>query len=389
MGTIICVDDEKDVVNALKRELRKVGDEVLTATSGQEALDLMADREIAVVISDMRMPEMDGAQFFRRVLEQQPDTFRILLTGYADIDAAISAVNQGEIHRYLQKPWGSEGLKLAVEQGLERYELIQENLELSDELAERNQALLKLNETLERQVEERTQQLLHSEKLSAVGRLAAGVVHEVSNPLSVGIGWVELTLQDESLGEQHRESLQMVSEELYRAIEILDNLRDFSKHKPPQKLALDLNALLEHTLDLVAHQIRQKKIELHQDLAQLDAIWADQDQLGQVLLNLIGNAIDAMDTGGVLTIRTRVLPANGNEQIVEVDIGDTGPGIAEDRIDRIFEPFYSTKGEEGTGLGLPICLGIVEEHGGELAVDSTENVGTTFHIHLPIGAATD
>jgi len=261
----------------------------------------------------------------------------------------------------------------------------EENLALTDELADRNQVLQKLNDTLEQRVEERTQQLLHSEKLSAVGRLAAGIVHEICNPLSVAVGWVELTLQDEGLDPQHQESLQLVSEELCRAIEILDNLRDFSKHKLPLKFSLDLNALLEHTLDLVAHQFRQKSIELHKDLAGLSNIWADKDQLGQVFLNLIDNAIDAMDSGSTLTVRTRPLQAEGEGKGVEVDIADTGPGIPEGKIDRIFEPFYTTKGEEGTGLGLPICLGIIEEHGGKLAVDSEEGIGTTFHIHLPIG----
>ena len=116
MGTILCLDNDKNVVNALKRELRHVGSNVLTATEGATGLELMIDHDCAVIISDMRMPKMDGAEFFRRVLELQPHTFRILLTGYADLEAAMRAVNAGEIHRYLHKPWDATELARTVEQ---------------------------------------------------------------------------------------------------------------------------------------------------------------------------------------------------------------------------------------------------------------------------------
>ena len=386
---ILCVDNEIDVLNALRRELRKIADEVLTATSGKEGLEVLANREVAVVISGMRMPGMDGAQFLHGVLELQPATFRILLTDYSDIDATIAAVNEGEIQRFLQKPWQSQALHLAVSQGLERFALIQKNRRRTDELAERNQLLQELNTTLEQRVKERTQQLLHGEKLSSIGRLAADIIHEVRNPLTVAVGWIELSLKADALPPKYQQGLEMASSELYRGVQILDNLRDFSKQKLPMKSSADINNLLNYTLALVSHQFRNKAIEINKEFASKANIWADKDQLNQVFLNIVGNAIDAMQDGGILTIRTRLTSDPHKRELIEIDIADTGRGIPADELDQIFEPFFTTKGDSGTGLGLPICRGIIEEHNGEISLDSEQDIGTTFHINLPVGGPED
>jgi response regulator RpfG family c-di-GMP phosphodiesterase len=229
--TVLCVDDEPEILHALQRELRNVADRVFTATSGQEGLQLLAEHPIAVVVSDMRMPDMDGATFLHHVLEFAPNTFRIVLTGHADIQAAIAAINEGEIHRYLPKPWNAVELAHIIGQGFERCDLIRENMALTDSLSERNQQLSELNETLEQRVAERTQQLLHSERLSMVGRLAAGVVHEVMTPLTIAVGWVETVSQADNITAGQREALATVSEQILRAASIMENMQDFSRQK--------------------------------------------------------------------------------------------------------------------------------------------------------------
>ena len=384
MGTILCLDDDKNVVNALKRELCQLGSKVLTATEGSEALKLITDQECAVIISDMRMRALDGAEFFRQVLELQPHSFRILLTGYADLEAVMRAINAGEIHCHLNKPWDANELARTVEQGLERYELVQANLRLTNELAERNLALEELTATLEKQLEERTQQVFDGEKLSAVGRLASGLVHEVCTPLAVVSGWVEMLREEEDIQTRHQASLEMMSEGINRAFAALEKLRDLSKSKVRAKQAININDLLKNNLGLVQHRLNQEHVILHEDLAEMGKIWPDKEQLSQVILNLINNALDAMN-GGALIVRTRRLAVGEEGEMVEIDIADTGSGMSAEELDRVFEPFYTTKGEFGTGLGLPICRGIIKAHGGELVVKSEIGTGTTFNIRLPGG----
>ncbi len=147
--TVLCIDDEREILSALQRSLRNVADQVVTATNGEEGIALLEEHAPAVIISDMRMPGMNGAEFLQRVLEFAPHTFRILLTGHADIEAAISAINKGEIHRYMHKPWDSDELNQAIKQGFERHDLIQANLALTDSLGEKNRELQQLNGTLE------------------------------------------------------------------------------------------------------------------------------------------------------------------------------------------------------------------------------------------------
>jgi two-component system NtrC family sensor kinase len=231
-------------------------------------------------------------------------------------------------------------------------------------------------------------QVSQTEKLAAVGQLAAGVMHEINNPLATIGACVEaLTLRVEDLPRSEalgfEEYLRIVGSELERCKSIVDGLLDFSRPKARVKRHAELNQIVEDALFLVRHHHKYRGITLERELTEgLPVIEANHEQLIQVFLSLMLNAIDAMEGKGVLAIRTASYKT-GREVMAEFE--DTGPGIQRDALPKIFEPFFTTKQPgRGTGLGLSICYGIVQEHGGRILVDSQIGRGSIFRVTLPV-----
>ncbi|MBI4420730.1 MAG: hypothetical protein HY560_07885 [Gemmatimonadetes bacterium] len=232
-------------------------------------------------------------------------------------------------------------------------------------------------------------QITQTEKMAAVGTLAAGIMHEINNPLATIAACVEaLEARRPELPREARrgfdEYLRIIESELDRCKAIVDGLLDFSRPKASHKRPVELNQLIEDALFLVKHHDRFKRIQLERRLADgLPEIEANAKQLLQVFLDLRINAIDSMDGAGRLTVASELNPERRDE--VRVSIADTGQGIAREDMPKIFEPFYTTKPPgRGTGLGLSICYGIVAEHHGRITVDSQPNRGSTFQVYLPI-----
>lgn len=157
--TVLCIDDEQNILNSLKRLLRKEGYRLLTASSGMEGLALLKEHQVHLVMSDQRMPEMSGTEFLSRVKDEYPDIIRIILTGYTEVDAITDSINRGHIYKFFLKPWNDENLKLEIEKALEQYDLIQANKELNRIILKQNEELKKINENLEDKVAERTRAL--------------------------------------------------------------------------------------------------------------------------------------------------------------------------------------------------------------------------------------
>jgi two-component system NtrC family sensor kinase len=242
--------------------------------------------------------------------------------------------------------------------------------------------------TLEKKVRERSEELVamqtrvaQSERLASLGMLAAGVAHEINNPLGAILSLSALALEDLSAVDPSRKNLEEVVKQSERCREIVKGLLEFSHQSETGTELVDINEAIEDTLSLLVKQAVFFNVRLLKDLeSSLPPVTAERSQLQQVLMNIIINALQAMDEKGTLILATR----KDTEGFVEVRISDTGRGIPVDEIDKIFDPFYTTKESgEGTGLGLSIAYGIVTKHKGTISVDSEVGKGSTFTIRLP------
>jgi two-component system, NtrC family, sensor kinase len=268
--------------------------------------------------------------------------------------------------------------------------------EMAGSLKRAREDLRSLNESLERQVEIRTAalkdaqaQLIQSEKLSSLGRLAASVAHEINNPLSGILTCAKLLIriqEEDEPGAKARETsirnLRLVQREAERCGAIVRHLLDFARQRPLSLDSVDVNQTADEALSLLGHQIAMQGIGLEKRLGAVPRIRADFGQLRQAIVNVALNACQAMPDGGTLVVTTDVLAGGA---WVRMTISDTGPGIPPDHLPRIVDPFFTTK-EKGTGLGLSVVHGIIERHGGKLEIGSTAGRGTTVIFELPASA---
>jgi two-component system NtrC family sensor kinase len=232
--------------------------------------------------------------------------------------------------------------------------------------------------------------VIHAEKLASIGRLAAGVVHELNNPLATIAACSESLIvraeeiEEKSLGQDFSEYLEIIREEAFRCKTITNSLLDFSHQRQAEKLACDINQIIDNTLQLTRHHPRLGDLKLVKELdLSIGPALVNEGQMKQIFIALISNAFDAMDGDGTLTIRTLWGEMNSG-RAVAVEFIDTGCGIPASHLQKIFDPFFTTKPlGRGTGLGLSVCYGIVSEHGGKIEVDSREGAGSTFRVLLP------
>ena len=241
----------------------------------------------------------------------------------------------------------------------------------------------------ERQLELTKEQLARSARIALLGELAAGIAHEVKNVLTPAMGNLSVLLMDRSsLPQKAAERLEVIEENLVRASSMLQQILDLSRKKPEKREPVDIGAILEQSLSLLKYRFMENRIELQKDLqTNLPQVQGDHAQIGQVFTNLTLNAIDAMAGGGTLRIAasSHVEDSPKKQPYMEISFEDTGCGMPSDILEHAFEPFFTTKEKGlGTGLGLFICYGIVEKHGGTMDVASGPNEGTQFKIRLPV-----
>jgi two-component system NtrC family sensor kinase len=273
-------------------------------------------------------------------------------------------------------------------------ELAREFNEMTDRLRQAQNEYRQLTETLEAKVEARTAEisdmhahLVRTEKLASLGQLVAGIAHEINNPLSGILMFANLFAEDRTLPQEKRDDAMIIVRETQRCAAIVKRLLEFSRNSIPHKKSTSLAKIMDDTLSLLEHQATLSNIEIFRLYdATLPNVEVDPDQIEQVFVNMVVNACQAMPQGGQLTVTIR---ADFDSRCIITTIEDTGQGIPKEHLEKIFDPFFTTKdqpvnGMAGTGLGLSVSYGIVQNHGGRIDVASHVGIGTVFTVELPL-----
>ncbi|MDD5758794.1 MAG: ATP-binding protein [Desulfobulbaceae bacterium] len=394
---ILYVDDEE--IN-LSHFVTFFGEEfdVLTASNGQEALGIFTMQpDLAVVVTDQRMPEMTGVKLLSEIYKINPDPIRIILTAYADIFDITQAINQGHIYQYVQKPWKFDELQRVLQQAVDKFYLLQENKQLISLLDEKNQLLtaankqleadLALQQTLEQQRREVEVKMLAQAKLASLGEIATGIAHEINQPLT----YIQIVLQSTGRDiDQGKLDLQELTTDIkestrqvQRISEIIHHLRTFGRADSGEMVEVSLPEIFANAMILYRQRLRIQSIEVEETInPDLPKVFGNPIQLEQVFLNLLQNAFDALQGAENPVITVDFSERDG---VLITTFSDNGYGIAEDAIGKIFEPFFTTKAVgKGTGLGLSIVYGIVADHNGTIECRSQEGKGSSFTITLPV-----
>lgn len=382
---ILVADDERAIIQLTTMFLRDRGFEILTAGDGQECLQVVAQEHPALVLLDYMMPVMDGLTALQQIRDQYPDTYVIMFTGKGSEEVAVSLMKAGASD-YLQKPFSNFNLLEKIDNVLQLRQVGLENRQLLDEQERLHLEIEGWNQELEDRVRYKTQalelahaEILQVEKLASLGHVSAGLAHEIRNPLNSINLFAQLLKSGLSENAEHRGYLDSIAQEVERIDNILVQMLAASKGSGNVRSPLSLTDCLHNVLDICDVQIRSQGVVVKTEIAeQIPLLCADMTEIEQIFTNLIGNALFEMAEGGTLTIRI-----SNDEEMLKVQISDTGKGIPAEDFARIFDPFFTTK-DKGTGFGLSVVLRIVKGYGGRIQVTSQQGEGATFHIELPL-----
>ncbi len=405
---VLIVDDSPTVRLAFERQLSGRYN-CSQASSFMDALERLRENEFAVVVLDIQMPGISGVELLRKIVEKYPDTAVIMVSGVSRPQVVLDTMREGAFD-YLIKPCDPYLLDLTVDRAVERLALVRRTERYKTDLEERNTELA----DGKAQLELLQAQIVQNAKMASLGRLAAGVAHELNNP----VGFVLCNL--EMLGDDMGKLLQLIrfydaaelpdaiataaatikSEIRYETMldeldslitdcrdgaerirDIVQNLRTFSRLGEAEFKVINIHEGIDSTVRLLSRYFTGGNIELVREYGEIPSIEGYSGQLNQVWMNLLANAAQAVGTTrGEIKITTRV-----HGEMVEVSISDTGSGIASEHLEHIFDPFYTTKPVgDGTGLGLSISFSIVERHSGRIGVETQVGKGTTFKVVLPV-----
>ncbi len=384
--TLMVVDDEVDVLDSLRHQFHRTY-RVLTCPTVAQAIELLEKNDVEIILTDQRMPGMSGDALLRQARELKPDTIRMLFTGYADIQAVISAVNEGHIFRYILKPWDTAELEGIIRQGVEQYDLLAERRRLIGELQTANAQLVAANSELAR-----------------AGQLKTAFIevasHEFNTPITLVLGLAELLrLANPDRSDQEQEILRQITasgRQLARLVtNMLTLLRAEDFRKTMQRSPTSLSDLIQRVVDQVRPFLHVRRLQLQVRQADdLGTFEIDADKIGAVLVNLVTNAIKFTPDAGQIELKARLNDSDEAEIVVE----DRGIGLEPQALQHLFQPFFTqfdpsrhSSGDfgfckRGLGLGLSIAKQFVEMHGGRIFAESVELGGTRVTVILPRNA---
>ncbi len=378
--TLLLVDDESNVLSALQRLFVRSGYRVLMANGGAAGLEMLEQHDIGVIISDQRMPGMTGVEFLSQVRQHYPDVVRLMLSGFADLKAVTSAINEGAIYRFLTKPCDNDLLCRNVAEAFAHFEMKRMNQCLRRELQASNQELKDALRAAE-------------QKSQAKAEYIATMSHELRTPLNGVLGMAEL-LQNTRLQPQQREYTEAITSSGNQLLTLINDILDDAKAEAGklelESIDFDLLGMLEDTTKLLAVLASNKGLELISkfELHTAPIVRGDPTRLRQVLTNLIGNAIKFTPEGEVVL---RVSQREDMDDVISLrfEISDTGIGIDAVAQARIFERFSqansaTTRVYGGTGLGLSICRQLVQAMDGEIGLVSEPGRGSRFWFTIQL-----
>ncbi len=369
--TVLLVDDEEGIRTVLSLAVADAGYEVLTAENGVEALDILAEQEISLIVTDIKKPGMDGLELLQRIKKDWPDSEVIMITGHGDMDVAIESLRLGA-GDFITKPLHENALEISLKRATEK-------ISIRDQLRE-------YTENLEHLVLEKSKELVEAERMAAVGQTVASMSHAIKNVaggLEGGMFVLEKGLELENK-EYLRQGWEMVRRDVERIKNLSMELLDYAKPVTINPIDADPNAPARQVHDLMASQAENSEVELQLELCDhLPAMRIDTNAIHQCLTNLVSNAIDACQDRLEGEKKVIIRTLDGGGMAVRYEVEDTGHGIAPEILTRIFNSFFTTKGSRGTGIGLMATKKLVKEMGGGIMANSGVGQGATFTITIP------
>jgi signal transduction histidine kinase len=352
---VLYVDDEAENLIVFQASFDEYFN-VITAESAQEALELLERQAFPVVIADQRMPRMSGSELFEAMRQKYPHTKRVMLTGYADSKAMLDAINQGQVFYFIKKPWEQDQVFSTLIRAIEAYDLSISNMVLQD-------------------------RLVASDRCATLGRSAAQLAHEMGNQLCM---LPLLELIEDRYGDQEdlvrMAGFARTTHE--RLVQIINEVKAFVRFEREEVITqrLELSEVVHELVEFLRfeHSLPLDRFEVRIECPL--SVKAHRVKLQQVLLNLLKNAAHAIRgrQDGRISL---VVSAEKSEAVITV--ADNGCGMTPEVAQRIWEPFFTTKGEEGTGVGLDVARSIIEAHGGSIDCDTAPEQGAKFTIRLP------